>query len=398
MHPRQSESVPGGDQGDAPLFEVTDLRIAVHDERTAYEGTDHGLTHGPKGRQLGPGWVEVVPGVSFAVRSGEVLAIVGESGSGKTITVMGALGLLGKGAKSIDGSVKFMGESTDLWAERARPGGRGQTPRRPESMWDRRRRKKRLEAFLGESLDPVWRRLMGSEIGVMFQDPIASWSPESVIGEQAGEVLHAHTEMDDLEIQERVLEALGEVQLPGAGKFLSFRHELSRGEAQRAMLAAALIKSPSLLIADEPLSGLDAPVAAAILDLIRDMRRERGLAMILITHDLATVASIADRVAVMYGGRIVEQASVVDVFHNPQHPYTEGLLGSIPSASLDRLRPIVGNPPRLVEIPAGRCSFAPRCPYVVDACRNDEPPLAKTPTGRAACLRAHELTLRGVGG
>lgn len=372
-----------------PLFEVLGLRIAVHDERTAHSGVDNGLTVGPGGPPLGAGWVEVVPGVDFSVRPGEVLAIVGESGSGKTISLMGALGLLGAGSRAIGGSVSIKGLRTDLWADPVAAG-------RPDTRKERRRRKRRLGAFMGETLDPTWRQLMGAEVGVLFQDPISGWSPVSMIGEQTGEVLAAHTDLSQTEIQRRVLDALGEVKLPPQGKFLSFRHELSRGESQRAMLAAALIRSPSLLVADEPLSGLDAPVAAAILSLIKDMRDERGLAMIFVTHDLAAVASIADRVAVMYGGRIIEEGPVGELFRQPHHPYTEGLLGSIPWPGVDRLRPIQGQPPRLVDVPHDSCTFAPRCPYAIDACRRALPTMTHAGAGSAACIRTTDLNLRGV--
>ena len=373
------------------LFEVNDLRIAVYDAAAGVRGVDSGLTSPATGAALGAGWIEAVPGVSLALSAGEVLALVGESGSGKTITVMGALGLLGSGARAIGGAVTYRGRRMDLWAT---PDERGAA-----NTWrERRRRKKRAKAFMGELLDNEWRTIMGTEIGVLFQDPVASWSPDEMIGRQAGESLAAHSGLSDEEIEQRVLDALGEVKLPGAGTYLSFRHELSRGEAQRAMLAAALIKAPALLIADEPLSGLDAPVAGAILDLLRDMRTRRRLAMVIATHDIATVASIADRVAVMYGGQIVEEGSVNDIFHSPSHPYTEGLLGSIPWAGLDRLSPIDGSPPRIVDVPRDRCSFAERCPYQRTECLAGPPELVAAATSRTRCVRSGELTLRGVRG
>ena len=372
-----------------PLFEVENLRIAVFDNAAAVRNEDHGLTAKPGGKPLGAGWIEAVPGISFTVDHGEVLALVGESGGGKTLSLLGSLGLLSAGARVIDGQVTLMGHRLDMGAT---PEQRG----RKNTWRERRRQKKRETAYMGELLDKEWRRLMGTEVGMLFQDPVSSWDPAEVVGRQAGEVLQEHTDLTDDEIAERVLDALGEVKLPGAGKYLSFRHELSRGEAQRAMLAAALLKAPSLLMADEPLSGLDAAVARSILDLIRDMQRTRGLGMVFVTHDLATVASIADRVAIVYGGEIVEEGPVDSIFYAPRHPYTDGLLGSIPWPGAHRLRPIDGMPPRIVEVDRTRCSFAERCPHRMAVCLDGQPPLTAVGASRVACVRASEIELLGV--
>jgi len=177
----------------------------------------------------------------------------------------------------------------------------------------------------------------------------------------------------------------------------AFRHELSRGMAQRAMLAAALTKTPSLLIADEPLNGLDTPVAAAIMDLIKDMQTKRDMAMVIVTHDLAAVAGIADRVVVLYGGEIVEDAPVVDLYHRPKHPYTSGLIGSIPGVSRGRLRHIEGEAPRLVDITRKACSFADRCPFTTAICRSSHPELRVVSDSLVACHHATGEGLPGIG-
>lgn len=366
------------------LLEVENMRVAIQDHEAPAQ-----LIHvEPYGPWLPDGWVVAIPSLSFSVEPGEVLAIVGESGAGKTLSALGALGLLSSGAKVVDGVVRFDGvqlrPTKKLEKKRAR--------------WWRRRRDRKYEAYMEELLDEGYRGVMGTRIGVLFQDAVASWEPTAMIGEQAGEVLREHTDMTEDEIVDRVLEALGEVQLPQVNKYLSRRHELSRGQAQRAMIASVLIKGPDLLVADEPLSGLDAPVAAAVLEIIRDLKARRDLAMILITHDLATVAATADRVMVMYGGQVVEEGSASEIFYRPHHPYTEGLLGSVPSISRKRLVAIDGVPPRIQDVPATECAFAPRCPYAKDACHEARPILRPVADSLAACIRADELDLAGVRG
>jgi oligopeptide/dipeptide ABC transporter ATP-binding protein len=369
------------------LFEVTGLRVAVMDPTGR---GDERIFVEPFGPRLGGEWTQVVHGIDFSVAPGEVLAIVGESGSGKTLTTMGALGLLGPTAKVVAGTIRFR----DLQLRPTRQLERSRAPRR----FLPKRRPRRGERFMEELLDDDYREVLGTEIGVMFQDAVRSWAPAELIGIQAGEPLDEHTGLTTEMINERVLDALGEVQLPRARAFSSFRHELSQGQAQRAMLAAALVKAPALLVADEPLSGLDASVAASVLSLIRDMRDRRAMAMILVTHDLATVASLATRVIVMYLGRIVEEGPVEQIFASPRHPYTEGLLGSIPWAGSERLRPIRGSPPRITDAPADRCGFAPRCNHVTTECLAGVPDLDATGAGRAACVNKHLISLRGVRG
>ena len=304
--------------------------------------------------------VKAVDGVSFAVGEGEALALAGESGSGKSLIAMGAVDLLPAGAEAVAGRTAFQGRVLqDL-----------------------------------EAAD--WRRLVGLGIGVLFQDAIGSWDPIEMIGPQSGEVLEAHEALVVEEVRRRVLEALGQVRLPRRLKYLSFAHEMSRGQAQRAMLAAALLSAPRMLIADEPLSGLDVTVARAVLSLIDDLRRERGMGLLLVTHDLGVVAAVADRVAVVYGGMVVEEAPAAALYRSPRHPYTDGLLGSVPALAGGRLRPIPGDPPELWKLPPG-CPFAPRCAHALGGCRVERPRLRRVGESQVACGRAEELTLSGIG-
>ena len=322
----------------SPLFSVSGMRIAIR--RDEVERV-------------------VVDGVDLVVDAGETLALIGESASGKSLIALGALDLLSPGARVVAGATRFEG------------------------------------ATLQDLPDDDWRRLVGMGIGVLFQDAIGAWDPLDLMGLQSGEVLDAHTELTQEEIQGRVLEALGEVGLSKKRHFLAFSHEVSRGQAQRMMLAAALLAAPRLLIADEPLSGLDVTVARAVLDLIDDLRSKRGMGMLLVTHDLAMVAAIADRVAVVYSGMIVEESTAGAMYRRPRHPYTAGLLGSIPGLVGGRLRPIPGEAPDIFEVVVG-CPFAPRCEYAVDRCRGERPALRPLDDALVACHRAEELTLRGV--
>jgi len=267
--------------------------------------------------------------------------------------------------------------------------------RRERRRW--RRRQEVAGSVQAGYDDDEWRRTVGTDIGFLFQDPIASWTPVYVIGEQAGEVLAEHTALTEEEIRDRVFSALGEVELPKSERFFrAFREEISRGQAQRAMLAAALVKAPRLLVADEPFTGLDPPVAAAIMELIKDLRAKRGMAMVIVTHDLAAVARLADRVAVVYGGRIVEEGPTTEIFRSPKHPYTAGLLHSIPAFAGGRLEPIPGEAPRLTDLKRGRCVFADRCVFAVQRCIHFEPLLEPFAASAVACHRRAELNLAGV--
>jgi len=320
------------------LFEVSGLRVEIARDLAIHE---------------------VVSGVEFAVDEGETLALVGESGSGKSLIALGSVDLLPAGARVAGGTTRFQGST------------------------------------LQDLEDADWRSLVGMGIGVLFQDAIGAWDPIDLIGEQSGEALEEHRGLTGEELQRRVLESLGRVKLPKRRSFSSFVHEMSRGQAQRAMLAAALLSEPSLLIADEPLSGLDVTVGRAVLDLIEDMRREMGMAMILVTHDLGVVASVADRVAVVYGGMIVEEAPAGLLYRTPRHPYASGLLRSVPGLGPRRLEPIPGDTPDLWEIGEG-CPFAPRCGYAVSECLGSKPQPRWVEGSKVACVRAEELQLPGI--
>ena len=370
------------------LFEVVGLRIAINDQEAAVR-RDRIAPVDARGRQLDFGWVEVIPGASFGVDAAETLAIIGESSSGKSLMLLGAFGLLPSGARVLGGATTYRGMTFE-------PGGRREGP----SQRVRRKDRKKLSrsGTVADDVDPDWAHRVATEVGFLFQDPISSWTPILEIGPQAGEVLAEHTDLTDAEITQRVMDALGEVRLPKSKQlFGAFSSQLSRGTGQRAMLAAALIKAPRLLVADEPLSGLDVSVAAAILDLLKDLKERRTMSMIIVTHDLAVVSRIADRVAVVYAGRVIEEGTVGDVFRHPKHPYTSGLLGSIPALTAGRLRPIPGEQPLLAAVPSRRCVFADRCVFVDDVCVSSEPLLQEANDGSVACFRSNDLDLAGIG-
>jgi len=282
------------------------------------------------------GLLQAVDGISFDLAAGEVLAIVGESGSGKSVTAQTMLGLTRSTNARIEGWASYRG--TEL-----------------------------LEAD-----DAAIRDIRGERIAMVFQDPMTSFNPVYRIGAQIGEAIRAHRrDVSKDEARERAVELLDAVGIPGAERRVdSYPHELSGGMRQRAMIAMALALDPEVLIADEPTTALDVTVQAQILRLLERLNRERGLATILITHDLGVVAETADRVLVMYAGRVVEQGTLDEIFYDPQHPYTWGLLGSL--TRLDRERPerlpqIEGTPPSLLDLPPG-CSFRPRCPHEFEKC------------------------------
>jgi peptide/nickel transport system ATP-binding protein len=286
------------------------------------------------------GTVRAVDGVSFDLAAGEILAVVGESGSGKSVTAMTLMGLTRSVNSRFEGTATYRG--TELV-------GAG---------------------------DETLRTVRGAEIAMIFQDPMTSLNPVHKIGDQIAEQIQAHESVSDADAFERSVELLERVGIPRArDRATHYPHEFSGGMRQRVMIALALSCDPSVLIADEPTTALDVTIQAQILDRIRSLRDETGAGVILVTHDLGVVADIADRVAVMYAGRIVEQGSLDEIFYDPQHPYTWGLLGSI--ARVDRDRPerlpaIAGMPPSLANRPTG-CHFRPRCPHAFDKCPEDPP-------------------------
>jgi oligopeptide/dipeptide ABC transporter ATP-binding protein len=295
----------------------------------------------------------VVRDVSFAVEPGEIVGLVGESGSGKTLTALSVAGLLPAAARTTGGKV-FLGNENVL------------------GLSERRRR-----------------ALRGAGIAMIYQDPMTALNPLMTVGAQISEGLRAHG-VSRREARERTLEAIAEVRLPQpAATARRYPHQLSGGQRQRVMIAGALAMRPAVLIADEPTTALDVTVQQQILALVDDLRRRHSLGVLWITHDLGVLAQIADRVLVMYAGRIVETASTVDLFESPQHPYTAALLASIPPATgIDRgpLPQIGGTPPELAALPAG-CPFQPRCPQAEDRCQTVDPPLDSVASGHAAaCL------------
>ncbi|KAA0102131.1 ABC transporter ATP-binding protein [Mycolicibacterium sp. P1-18] len=287
------------------------------------------------------GVVRAVDGVSFNLDKGEILAIVGESGSGKSVTAQTLLGLTRAPNATITGSVEFDGQD------------------------------------LVQLDDDEFREIRGKRIAMIFQDPMTSLNPVYRVGDQIAEMIRAHRKVSKKEAGETAVDLLRSVGIPNPERRArNYPHEFSGGMRQRVMIAMALALDPDVLIADEPTTALDVTVQAQILRLLDDLNRERGLAVVLITHDLGVVAEVADRVAVMYAGQIVEDATLEKLFYDPQHPYTWGLLGSL--ARLDQPRPtrlaqIAGMPPSLLNPPTG-CRFAARCPHEFDKC-SEPPPL-----------------------
>lgn len=313
-----------------PVLSVRDLVVEIP--------TRHGL-------------LKPVDGVSYDIAPGEILGVVGESGAGKSMTGNAVIGLLDRPARIASGEIYLKGTRID-----------------------------------NLSLHEL-RRYRGKQIGMVFQDPLTSLNPLLPIGDQLVETIEAHLPISRKEAEARAIAALEEVGIPAAAERIgSYPHEFSGGMRQRVVIALALCAEPSLVIADEPTTALDVSVQAQITALLKRLCRERGMAVMLVTHDMGVIAETADRVAVMYAGKLAELGAVEQVIAHPRHPYTDGLMGSAPLASKgrDRLRQIPGSMPRLGNLPDG-CAFHPRCSFTQSKCRENPGPRLKTTDGRAAC-------------
>jgi peptide/nickel transport system ATP-binding protein len=297
------------------------------------------------------GLVKSVDGVSFYIDEGELLGLVGESGCGKSITALSLMRLISPPGKIAGGSIRFKGEELTT-ASSAR-----------------------------------MREIRGDDIAMVFQDPMTSLNPVYTVGEQIAEALRLHRKLDKKKAWEAAIEAMREVSIPSPERRANdYPHQLSGGMRQRIMIAMALACDPELLIADEPTTALDVTIQAQILKLLDSLRKSRKLAVLLITHDLGVVAEVADRVCVMYTGKIVEESGVDEIFEHPKHPYTQGLLRSVPKLSegalnrIARLQAIDGTVPSPTKLPDG-CHFAPRCPFRMEICTHGEIPLYNTSDG-----------------
>jgi oligopeptide transport system ATP-binding protein len=339
-------AAPRGSAGTAPLLEVEDLRVEFRTRA---------------------GVVNAVNGISYTVAEGETLAILGESGSGKSVSAQAIMGILDMPPAEIT--------SGSIWFE-----GRNLLTESPEEQ----------------------RKVRGPGIAMIFQDALSSLNPVYSVGFQIGEMFRAHRGATRKEAKQKAIELMDRVRIPAAAQRVNdYPHQFSGGMRQRVMIAMAIALDPRILIADEPTTALDVTVQAQVMDLLKDLQRDTGMGLVLITHDLGVVNEVADNVAVMYAGRIVERGTVDDVFANPAHPYTEGLMKSVPQveAKGGRLQPITGQPPNLASIPSG-CPFHPRCPrrrIGAEAapgrdCAGDRPPLRLVVPGReAACHYSEEV-------
>jgi len=297
------------------------------------------------------GTLVAVDDVSLTIAPGEVLGVVGESGAGKSLTGAAVIGLIDPPGRIGAGEIVLTG--------------------------------RRIDNLPAEAL----RRIRGREIGAVFQDPLTSLNPLYTVGRQLVETITTHLELDGAAARARALSLLAEVGIPAPERrFDHYPHQFSGGMRQRVVIALALAANPKLIVADEPTTALDVSIQAQIIALLKRLCRDHGTAVMLITHDMGVIAETADRVAVMYAGRIVEVGPVADVIHRPQHPYTRGLMGSIPSivAECEELAQIDGTMPRLTAIPAG-CAFHPRCPRAFDRCRRERPELMPAGSTQAAC-------------
>ena len=330
---------------------MSDPLLSVRDLAVSFEGED--------------GVTRAVDGVSLDLAPGEILALVGESGCGKSVTALSLMGLLGAPNAVTTGSARY-GDSE----------------------------------LIGAS-DDTLRKLRGEELAMVFQDPLSSLNPVLRVGDQIAEQILAHREVSRADARARAIELLDRVGIPEPQQRAdSYPHELSGGMRQRVMIAMALVLDPEILIADEPTTALDVTVQAQILDLVRELQAEHGTAVVLITHDLGVIAETADEVAVMYAGRVAELGPLTGVIDGAEHPYTWGLLQSLPSAEASRsepLHPIEGSPPSLISVPSG-CPFHPRCPYVMEVCPREVPRLLPTTPGHTVACHLPVSTRRAIGG
>lgn len=309
------------------------------------------------------GEVKALNGVSFSMEEGEVLGIVGESGSGKSVTAYSIMGLTAYPGKLVGGTVHFNGHEIEKMTEKE------------------------------------FRKIRGNEVSIIFQDPMTSLNPVYTIGNQIVEVILLHTNKTKKEAYERAKELLELVGINEPTKRLKqYPHELSGGMRQRVMIAIALACEPKLLIADEPTTALDVTIQAQILELMQELRKKLGMSIIMITHDLGVVASMCEKIAVMYAGHIVEYGTADEIFYNPSHEYTKGLIKSIPKLNaekIERLVPIEGQPVDLLNPPAG-CPFAPRCSECMKICLNKMPPKTElSDTHYSYCWLLQKETLKG---
>ena len=323
----KNQPVPEGSH----LLEVDDLKMYFHTE---------------------DGVVKAVNGVSYTLDRGETLGVVGESGSGKSVTAMTIMGLIEMPPGKIEGGdVRYRGKSLLKMSERE------------------------------------MQQIRGNDIAMIFQDPMTSLNPVYTIGRQLGEGLRLHRGYSKEQATKRAIELLDLVGIPNPEQRVKdYPHQFSGGMRQRVMIAMALACDPDILIADEPTTALDVTIQAQIIELMKEMQQKNGNAIIMITHDLGVVADVADKIMVMYAGAPVEMGTADEIFYQPHHPYTWGLMNSIPKAEVGEKRPLTpieGNPPSLVNVPAG-CSFAPRCPYATDKCRAEAPERVEVSEGHFA--------------
>ena len=306
------------------------------------------------------GLVKAVDGVSLEVKSGETLGLVGESGSGKSVTALSILGIVPRPGKIVDGKIIYNGEN------------------------------------LVDKTENELQKIRGKEIGYIFQDPATSLNPVLSIADQLTEVIRRHQNVTKEEALERAIELFRLVEIPDPEiKIWSYPHQLSGGMKQRIAVARALACKPNLLLADEPTTNLDVTIQAQILQLMKNLKEKLGMSMILITHDMGIVAGVADRITVLYAGRVCESADTKTIFYKPRHPYTNALLTAVPSLALrkEKLAMIKGAIPNLIEPPSG-CRFHPRCEYAKAICSEKIPALEEIePEHNVACHRAKEISL-----